>query len=441
MLSISKVFLSVALIALLSVSARADTLADIYQSALENDPVLRAAQATYKANKETLKQGRAVLLPQLSASTTRVEPSSSADADPDKTTYAASLSQTLFNVPAWFQFQSAKKMDQVAEADFAANQQALIIRVSESYFNVLRAYDNKQTRKAEELAIQRQLEQTRERFEVGLIPITDVHEIQAIFDEATVNSLEAKGALDIAFEQLQVLSGKNHNQLAGLKDGFKSEAPNPISAESWVEFALANNLELRANQLTQQAAHQTAKAAKAQHLPKISVSADYSKRDTEATASASALVTEQTAINLNLTMPIFSGGLVSSQARQASYQAQAAEQNYIATKRNTMQAARSNHQSTITNAARVKARKQAITSAESALKATQAGYDVGTRNIVDVLMAQRTLFQAKRNYSNARYDYILSMMRLKAVAGQLSPEDIFELSDWLNPEMAINRFN
>jgi outer membrane protein len=438
MLSINKFISLIALIALTSASAKAETLADIYQSAVENDPIAGAASATYKANKETLKQGRAVLLPQLTASSRKVEPSSDDNIEPVKTTYAASLSQSLFNVPAWFQFQSAKKMDQVAEAQFATQQQSLIIRVSESYFNVLRAFDNKQTRKAEELAIQRQLEQVTERFEVGLLPITDVHEIQAIFDDASVNSLEANGALDIAFDQLQVLSGKNHSQLAGLKDDFVAKAPNPIASESWVAFALANNFELKASLLAQQAANQTAKAAKAQHLPKITVSADYSKRDVEATTAAEALVTEQTAINLNLTMPIFSGGLISSQARQSSYQAQAAEQNYIAAKRNAMQAVRSNHQLAITNAARVKARKQAITSAESALKATQAGYDVGTRNIVDVLVAQRTLFQAKRNFSNARYDYILSMMRLKQVAGQLSPEDIFELSNWLSPKISIN---
>ena len=430
----------IALIALTSTSAKAETLADIYQSAVENDPISGAARATYKANKETLKQGRAVLLPQLTASSRKVEPSSDDNIEPIKTTYAASLSQSLFNVPAWFQFQSAKKMDQVAEAQFASQQQSLIIRVSESYFNVLRAYDNKQTRKAEELAIQRQLEQVTERFEVGLLPITDVHEIQAIFDDASVNSLEANGALDIAFDQLQVLSGKNHSQLAGLKDDFVAKAPNPTDSESWVAYALANNFELKASLLAQQAAIQTAKAAKAQHLPKITISADYSKRDVEATTAAEALVTEQTAINLNLTMPIFSGGLISSQARQSSYQAQAAEQNYIAAKRNTMQAARSNHQLAITNAARVKARKQAITSAESALKATQAGYDVGTRNIVDVLVAQRTLFQAKRNFSNARYDYILSMMRLKQVAGQLSPEDVYEIGLWLATDHIIDHF-
>jgi outer membrane protein len=437
MLSINKFISLIALIALTSASAKAETLADIYQSAVLNDPIAGAASATYKANKETLNQGRAVLLPQLTASSRKVEPSSDDNIEPVKTTYAASLSQSLFNVPAWFQFQSAKKMDQVAEAQFATQQQSLIIRVSESYFNVLRAYDNKQTRKAEELAIQRQLEQVTERFEVGLLPITDVHEIQAIFDDASVNSLEANGALDIAFDQLQVLSGKNHSQLAGLKNDFVAKAPNPIASESWVAFALANNFELKASLLAQQAANQTAKAAKAQHLPKITVSADYSKRDVEATTAAEALVTEQTAINLNLTMPIFSGGLISSQARQSSYQAQAAEQNYIAVKRNTMQAARSNHQLAITNAARVKARKQAITSAESALKATQAGYDVGTRNIVDVLVAQRTLFQAKRNFSNARYDYILSMMRLKQVAGQLSPEDVYKLNNWLSSKVTI----
>ena len=441
MLSINKLISLIALIALTSNSVKAETLADIYQSAVKNDPIAGAARATYKANKETLKQGRAVLLPQLTASSIKAEPSSDDSSNPEKTTYMASLSQSLFNVPAWFQFQSAKKMDQVAEAQFATQQQSLIIRVSEAYFNVLRAYDNKQTRKAEELAIQRQLEQVTERFEVGLLPITDVHEIQAIFDDASVNSLEANGALDIAFDQLQVLSGKNHSQLAGLKDDFVAKAPNPIASESWVAFALANNFELKASLLAQQAANQTAKAAKAQHLPKITVSADYSKRDVEATTAPEALVTEQTAINLNLTMPIFSGGLISSQARQSSYQAQAAEQNYIAVKRNTMQAARSNHQLAITNAARVKARKQAITSAESALKATQAGYDVGTRNIVDVLVAQRTLFQAKRNFSNARYDYILSMMRLKQVAGQLSPEDVYKLNNWLNLEISISRFN
>ena len=423
----------------LNVSVNAETLSDIYKIAVKNDPLILSAKANYNADKETLKQGRAVLLPQLAGSANKLEPADPTSTNPDKTIYSASLSQSLFNVPAWFQFKSAKNMDQMAEATFAANQQDLIIRVSETYFNVLRAYENKQTREAELSAISRQLEQTQERFEVGLLPITDVYEIQAIFDEAMANNLEASGALDIAFEKLQSLTGQTHNKLSGLKDSFIAVSPDPIDVDSWVQFSLANNFTLKASQLAQQAANATATAAKAQHLPKITISTDYSKRDLKPTLNSDGAVTEQTSVNLNLTMPIFSGGLTSSQARQSSFKAKAAEHNYVATKRNTIQAVRSTHQQVITNIARVKARTQAIKSAESALKATQAGYEVGTRNIIDVLLAQRTVFQAKRNYASARYDYILSMMRLKQVAGQLSPDDIYGISAHLDDLRSIDR--
>ena len=422
----------------LNVSVNAETLSDIYKIAVKNDPVILAAKANYNADKETLKQGRAVLLPQLSGSANKLEPQDPTSTNPDKTTYSASLSQSLFNVPAWFQFKSAKNMDQVAEATFAANQQDLIIRVSETYFNVLRAYENKQTREAELSAISRQLEQTQERFEVGLLPITDVYEIQAIFDEATANNLEASGALDIAFEKLQSLTGQSHDELSGLKDSFIATSPDPIDVESWVEFSLANNFTLKASQLAHQAANATATAAKAQHLPKITISTDYRKIDQQPVDNFYGEMSEQTSVNLNLTMPIFSGGLTSSQARQSSFKAKAAKHNFIAAKRNTIQAARSTHQQVMTNIARVKARTQATKSAESALKATQAGYEVGTRNIVDVLLAQRTVFQAKRNFAGARYDYILSMLRLKQVAGQLSPEDVFEINNWLSLDLSIN---
>ena len=439
MLAKVRITIILSLIAGLNTSAIAETLSDIYSIAVKNDPVFLAAKANYKADKETLKQGRAVLLPQLAGSANKLEPRDPTSTNPDKTTYSASLSQSLFNVPAWFQFKSANTMDQVAEATFAANQQDLIIRVSKTYFNVLRAYENKQTREAELSAISRQLEQTRERFEVGLLPITDVYEIQAIHDETAANNLEASGALDIAFEKLQSHTGQSHNKLSGLKEGFIVASPEPIDVDAWVQFSLANNFTLKASQLAQQAANATATAAKAQHLPKITLSTDYSKRDIEPTLSSDGVITEQTSVNLNLTMPIFSGGLTSSQARQSSFKAKAAKHNYVATKRNTIQAARSTHQQVITNIARVKARTQAVKSAESAMKATQAGYEVGTRNIVDVLVAQRTLFQAKRNFSNARYDYILSMMRLKQVAGQLSPEDIFDINRRLSKKDTVNR--
>ena len=441
MLATVRAILILAILPGLNVSVNAATLSDIYKIAVKNDPVILAAIANYNAYKETLKQGRAVLLPQLVGSANKLEPQDPTSTNPDKTTYSASLSQSLFNVPAWFQFKSAKNMDQVAEATFAGNQQDLIIRVSETYFNVLRAYENKQTREAELSASSRQLEQTQERFEVGLLPITDVYEIQAIFDEATANNLEASGALDIAFEKLQSLTGQSHNGLSGLKDSFIAVSPDPIDVDSWVQFSLANNFTLKATQLAQQAANATATASKAQHLPKITISTDYRRTAAQTEANLNGETSEQTSVNLNLTMPISAGGLTSSQARQSYFKAKAAKHDFIAPKRITIQAARSTHQQVMTNIARVKARTQATKSAESALQATQAGYEVGTRNIIDVLLAQRTVFQAKRNVASARYDYILSMMRLKQVAGQLSPKDIFDLSDWLTIGIIIKRHN
>jgi outer membrane protein len=426
----------------------ADTLNDVYESALQNDPVLRAARASYNADRETSNIARGALLPQLSISGeyTQTEindktllTAASGRIDTDETAYGLSLNQAIFDMPSWYSFKSSKALSESARAQFAADQQSLIIRVSEAYFNVLRAYDNLQTRDAEERAIQRQLEQTRERFEVGLLPVTDVHEAQAVFDDAAVNSLEARGALNIAFEGLEVLTGENHKVLAGLTENFSATNPEPLSNQEWVDFAIGNNFQLKVAKLGKDAAYNNAKAALSARLPKISGRASYFDADADGTRYTSPFETQQDGHSFVLTvsMPIWMGGSVDAQRRQAKQRSIASDEGYIASKRNTIQAARSLHQLVLTNTARVKARKQSITSADSALQATQAGYEVGTRNIVDVLVAQRTLYQARRNYANARYDYILSMMRLKEVAGQLSPDDIYQLNAWLDPQLAI----
>ena len=239
-------------------SSAADSLQDIYESALQNDPVLRAARATFNADRETKNIARGALLPQLSASGTYTEQKVDAAgmsnnlgriADSRDIRYNLSLSQAIFDMPSWYNFKSGRALSLSAKAQFSADQQSLIIRVSEAYFNVLRAYDNMETRKAEERAIQRQLEQTRERFEVGLLPITDVHEAQAVFDDAAVNSLEARGALNIAFEGLEVLTGERHEVLAGLTEKFMATNPEPLSNQEWVDFAIGNNLQLKVAEL------------------------------------------------------------------------------------------------------------------------------------------------------------------------------------------------
>lgn len=455
---------TVGLLLLLSPLTVAETLSDIYQSALQNDPVLRAARANFNAGKENESISRAYLLPVISASGSYSESEQDSESariyfggnpalsktfsDSETTSYGVSLSQPLFNMPAWYRFQSGKALSKSASAQFAADQQALILRVSTAYLDVLRAYDNNETRKAEQRAIQRQLEQTKERFEVGLLPITDVHEAQAVFDDATVNSLEANGAVNIAFDGLRVLTGTDHTALAGLKDNFDAVNPDPIRSDDWVNFALSNNYQLEVAKLGKDASYNQAKAATAQLYPTITFSASYSDSDSD--GSTIAYLDEGNSVadtfargdghsfSVNLSMPIWSSG-INAGKRQAAQQSIASSENYEAAKRSTAQSARARHQLVVTNAARVKARKQAITSAESALGATQAGYEVGTRNIVDVLAAQRSVFQAKRNYANAKYDYILAMMSLKEVAGQLSPDDIYQLDAWLDPSLSVTR--
>ena len=436
----------------------ADTLNDIYESALLNDPVLRAARASFNADRETKNIARGALLPQLAISGDYTSSEINDDSrsvfiidgatlnsvtagliDSDETSYGVSLSQAFFDMPSWYSFKSGKALSDSAQAQFAADQQSLIIRVSEAYFNVLRAYDNLQTRSAEQRAIQRQLEQTRERFEVGLLPITDVHEAQAVFDDAAVNSLEARGALNIAFEGLQVLTGRDHEVLAGLTDTFMATDPEPLSNQEWVNFAIGNNFQLKVAKLGKDAAYNSAKAAAAARLPKITGRATYFESDADGTRYTSPFDSQQDGHSfvVSVTMPIWMGGSVDAQRRQAKQRSIASNEGYTATKRNVIQASRSLHQLVLTNTARVNARKQSITSADSALQATQAGYEVGTRNIVDVLVAQRSVYQARRNYANARYDYILSMMRLKEVAGQLAPDDIYQLNGWLDPQLVI----
>ncbi|MCP5170641.1 MAG: TolC family outer membrane protein [Pseudomonadales bacterium] len=444
----------------------AETLSEIYEQSLQNDPQLRADRAAYLAGQESKNIGRASLLPVISAvgeySETDSEDSSrtvftqttgsgrEGDTEVDSEHYSLSLTQPLFDLSAWFGFQQGKQLSLQAQAQFGADQQAMILRVTEAYFNVLRAQENLSTAQAEETAIQRQLEQTRERFEVGLLPITDVHEAQATFDDATVNTLEARGALDIAFEALSVLTGQSHTQLAGLVDNFPVAKPDPVNSEDWVQFSLQNNFSLQSARFAREAAQQNAKSKKSEHLPTLTGSLSYYNNHSDSEFNGldgngnplnSPSFSDQDGHTaaLRLEIPLFTGGLTSAQRRQAYQQFIQAQENFIASQRNTVQQARSQHLQVVTDSARVKARKQSITSAQSALEATQAGYDVGTRNIVDVLLAQRNLFQAKRNYANARYDYISSLLNLKAVAGQLSPDDIYQLNAWLDPQLQVLR--
>ncbi|SDJ99873.1 TolC family outer membrane protein [Microbulbifer yueqingensis] len=464
-----KTMLAAAVIGLGSMQAQASTLWEIYQLALDNDPQLAADRAAYHAGLEAKNRGRSALLPQINGSAEASSTSStstqfdytftpevviptpnSRDTDVDDRVYSARLDQALFDATAWFGYKQGKKTSEQAAAEFSANQQEMMLRVATTYFDVLRAYDVLEAAQAEEEALAKQLEQTRQRFEVGLTAITDVYDSEAAYENAVARRLTAEDNLLSNFDALSILTGTQHDQVAPLQDGFTVVPPEPADRAAWVDFALANNFTLKAARLNADAARYSARAAASEHLPTLYGSVSYQdfRQDGEASTSVPGEPTvdlpidttrETTVTAVTLNVPIFTGGRLSANRREARSLAFQAEDLRNLTQRNTIQNTRTLHRNLVTDVSRVRARQQAVISAQSALEANQAGYEVGTRNIVDVLLAQRTLFQAQTDYANAIYDYIDNTLRLKRVAGLLSPADLQELEAKLNPAIPVVR--
>lgn len=443
------------------IDVQADSLRDIYELALQNDAQLKAEEAVYLAKRETENLARSALLPQVSSSysyqhtdrdTDGFNPSFDAEGvvirktltnlDTDTDGYSISLSQPLFDLSAWFSFQSGKEVTKEAEATFAANQQNLIVRVVEAYLLVLRAQDNLAASQAQERAFERQLEQTQQRFEVGLIAITDVYEARAARDLAQVNRIVDENNVQVALERLSILTGQPQGNLNVLQEDFKILPPDPIDRAAWVDFSLANNFELQAARYKEEAARQNAKAFQMEHAPVVTGAYEYSDTNIDgdlkskpesifSTSPDSGI--DENMWQLRVSVPLYSGGAISANRRKAAQEYNAAREELINLTRTTVTSTRSAHMTVLSDVSRIAARKQSIVSSKSSLDATQAGYEVGTRNVVDVLNAQNTLFQAERDYANSRYDYILNLMRLKEQAGLLSPEDVIKLDSFLVP--------
>jgi outer membrane protein len=273
-----------------------------------------------------------------------------------------------------------------------------------------------------------------------LIAITDVYESQAAFDLAQVDRIADENSVAVALENLSVLTGKRHDTLDVLVEDFEANLPEPADRGTWVEFALANNFNLKASQYAEEAARQNAKARRMAHAPTISGTAQYSESETTGSRFQDPAgifnfppnqQRDQALLGIEVSVPLYSGGGISAERRRAAQQFNAAREERINLTRQTVTNARSLHMTVVNDVARVKARLQSIKSSKSALDATQAGYEVGTRNIVDVLNAQNTLFIALRDYANSRYDYIVNTLRLKEQAGLLSPDDVITLNSFL----------
>jgi outer membrane protein len=428
------------ILVLFSAHIKAENLADVYELALKNDPLLKAAEATYRAGKENRVQGIAGLLPTLSVGGStnwneyRVE--EQLIDQYNSNSYLASLNQPIFRLDKWFQFERGTALSEAASAEFAYQQQETMIRVASAYFNVLNSIDSLNAARAEEKAIGRQKDLAKKRFDVGLAAITEVQETQAAYDLTVVSRIAREAQLDSAQESLTSIVGRDIKLLSPLIDDFEISLPDPLDRESWVSLGLENNFQLKAAKLQRDAAQASARSTASNHLPQVDLVGRVSKSTSKQGKFGGFIQnplfgveqdTRQYSIQFNL--PLYAGGAISSARRQAYANYDRSKEQAIFAERSTVRDVRSNHFGVQTQVANVTARKQALASAESALEATQIGYEVGTRNTVDLLDAQKRLFQAQRDYASSRYDYIISMLRLKASVGSLSPKDLMNISN------------
>lgn len=441
----------------------AENIDDIYRATIDNNPLLLGAEAKLKSNEEIANIAKGALLPSIGAQITyglhkvnsaqdfstsvnafgnTVQPDSESNSRSMDLYGQIGISQTLVNFYSWYNFKGAKKISEKAQLEFASTQQSLIVRTVEQYLNVLRAEELLTTSKAEEEAVAQRLEQTKQRYHVGLAAVTEVNEAQAAYDLTHVAKLASEGNLQVAYEMLSILTGKQHTKINGISPNFPVIALTENS-DSWVKLALEHNLDLQQAEKTKEGAEYALKASRSNHYPVLSAQASYSNLLQKGemgnsqygglvkfTDDHAKITNDTTMIGLNLTIPIYTGGSTSASVRKSAAEEMMASEGVNGLRRTISQQIRALHIASLTRMQQVDARKQAIISSQSALDAIQAGYEVGTRNIVDVLNAQRYLYAAERDYADARFDYILNIFQLKQVAGVLSPADISSLNQW-----------
>lgn len=427
---------------LISGQAQANALLEVYHSARQTDPAYQGALAGALATAEAEKQARGALLPQISATAAQQiqdrDPSSASGFNPagefDVTAYGATLTQTLIRFDQFAGLAIGKLQAEQAKVDQVLAEQELVARAAEAYFAFLAAKTDLVTAQAEREAISSQLEQAQKRYEVGLIAVTDVQEAQASYDLADAQLILAEQEMENAKDIMREIAGQHIDDLPDLRKNIPLSKPKG-SDQDWVNRALAANPQLAKSKLAQAIADKNIDAQRAAHLPALNAQAEYSYRDTT-DFGISGSENSDMIYSLNLSLPIFSGGATQSKVRQASYQKVQAEQQTEQTRRTVERETRAAYRAMSSSIRRVQALGQAVESNKTALEATQAGYDVGTRTSVDVLAARSGLFRAQRDFAKSRYDYALSLIRLYRAEGSLSPEHLVVLNGWLENSLS-----
>jgi outer membrane protein len=423
-------------------SANALDLSEAMELAQQYDTNYQIAYANYQAQSEASAQSTAAILPQIGANgfiqrgTTKSEVSgTSTTSDNNRDGYSLDLNQVIFDKTIYDNLSQSDAIVAKAASDLETARQDTILRVARAYFDVLVAIDTLDAATAAKKSIGKQLEQSQERFNVGLSAITDVKEQQASYDIASADVITAANDLSNRREALRVLINVYPENLKIAREDIPLVIPEPMDINAWQEKSLQNNFSLLSAKYAVDAAQSAYDGSKGGHYPTLSLNASYgvintAERDTSGVTFPENTSTDSSVI-LNLNIPIYTGGLTSSTIRQKLAQLDQSKAQQEQEKRRTIALARSAYLSLEADIAKVKARKQAIISTQSSLDATEAGYDAGTRTSVDVLISQRQLFDSQRDYSIARYTYLADSLALKAVAGTLTLNDIDAINKWL----------
>jgi outer membrane protein len=420
-------------------TARAEDLMAIYQLALKNDPQLQAAKEQLNAAREAKSLARSQLLPNIGLGATydavrsdlktlqgvSVDQSESYN----ESGLGLTLTQPIYRRDRFVQLEQADSTIVEAEAQYAAAEIDLMVRSTTAYFDILSAEDDLRVAKAEREATGRQLEQAQQLFDVGLIAITDVHEAQAAFDAARAAEIAAENGLDNAWEALfEIIGHQPKSILSKLGDRLKLIPPMPNDLQSWSDTAQQENFSILAAAANLDVLNQEVEVSRSGHYPTLDLVGGYSLNRSDSDTATEA---DSGSVGLALEVPIYAGGGVSAQTRQARANYRAAQQSLDQTRRGVNRSVRDAFRGVLSSISQVEALKAATISAQSALESTQAGYEVGTRTIVDVLNVQRNLFSSQRDYLNSRYGYIINGLSLKSAAGNLSEEDLQRVNSWL----------
>jgi outer membrane protein len=432
---------------------QAQNLSQIFDLALQNDPNLKKMEAERLARGESKDQSLARFFPVVSATGTSSKDflhnkkakgfslgpndfffdfrGPEVNQDFWSHTFNLNITQPVFHWDHWVQLSQSDNVIAQAEANYEAEIQNLLLRTTTAYFDVLSARDNLEFTLAEKEAIARQLEQARQRFEVGIVPITDVNEAQAAFDQAYASEIEAANLLDNSNEALKEIIGEQDVVLDLLGEQLPLKKPDPSDITKWSDTAELNNFGVIAAYNQAEAARKSIEIQRSGHLPQLDVVASYNVSDVN---SSFGFRGDTQSVGIQLNVPLLEGGAVNSRTRQAQYEYQAAKEDLVAIKRSVKKQVKDAYRGVVSSISRVEALKTAVASAQTSFEASEAGLAVGTRTMVEVLLEQRNLFRAKREFSRARYDYLINSIKLKQLASNLSRDDLIQISRLLQPD-------